>query len=191
MQTRQPCRPLPRLWLMTDERQGDALWSALARLPRGAGLIFRHHATPPSERRALYERVRRMAHARRLTLILAGNPRQAIGWRTVGIHGRSPHRHAPRPLIRTAPAHNRSELTAAERAGADLVLLSPVFPTRSHPGAPTLGRVRFLALAHCAKAKVIALGGMTPERARTLRNIHGWAAIDAWSGNQAGKCVRT
>jgi thiamine-phosphate pyrophosphorylase len=73
MPTRQP-RPLPRLWLMTDERQGDALWSALARLPKGAGVIFRHHATAPPERRALYEQVRRLARRRGLILILAGQP---------------------------------------------------------------------------------------------------------------------
>jgi thiamine-phosphate pyrophosphorylase len=38
---------------MTDERLGDALWTALRRLPRGAGIVFRHYATPPAERRAL------------------------------------------------------------------------------------------------------------------------------------------
>ena len=31
-------QPLPRVWLMTDERQGDGLWGALERLPRGAGM---------------------------------------------------------------------------------------------------------------------------------------------------------
>src|SRR5439155_26981070 len=36
--------PLPRLWLMTDERQGDGLWAALERMPRGAGVVFRHYS---------------------------------------------------------------------------------------------------------------------------------------------------
>ena len=39
MQTRQ-ARSLPRLFLMTDERMGDGLWDALARLPKGAGVVF-------------------------------------------------------------------------------------------------------------------------------------------------------
>ena len=38
MQCRQT---LPRLWLMTDERVGDALIPAVERLPRGAGTVFR------------------------------------------------------------------------------------------------------------------------------------------------------
>ena len=176
MPTRQP-RALPKIWLMTDERQGDALFDALARLPKGAGVIFRHHATPRAERRALFERVRRIARRKRLMLILAGTPRDAIGWRADGNHGRSPHRSQ----IRTAPTHNRREMIAAERTGADLILLSPVFATRSHPESRTLGRVRFNALAHGAKRPIVALGGMTAARARSLNGNYGWAAIDAWS----------
>ena len=176
MPTRQP-RALPKIWLMTDERQGDALFEALARLPKGAGVIFRHHATLPAERRALFERVRRIARRKRLLLILAGTPQDAVGWRADGNHGRSPHR----ARIRTAPAHNVCELIAAERAGVDLILLSPVFATGSHPGGRALGRVRFSALAHGTKRPIVALGGMTAERARTLKGNYGWAAIDAWS----------
>ena len=164
MPTRQP-RALPKIWLMTDERQGDALFDALARLPKGTGVIFRHHATPRAQRRALFKQVRRIAKRKRLLLILAGTPRDAIGWRADGNHGRSPHRSR----IRTAPAHNARELIAAERAGADLILLSPVSTTRSHPGGRALGRVRFLELARRATTRVIALGGMNAARARSLR----------------------
>ena len=175
--------PLPRLWLMTDERMGDALWPALKRLPKGSGVIFRHHANSAAERRALYEAVRRIARKRSLILILAGSPRQAIGWRADGSHGRSAHRRAPGPLLRTAPAHNARELHAARHA--DLILLSPAFPTRSHPGAPALGRARFGLLAARAKKPVIALGGMDERRARSLPGIYGWAAIDAWTRRSA------
>lgn len=165
---------------MTDERQGDALWTALGRLPRGAGVIFRHYATPPAKRRALFERVAGIARRRRLVLLLAGSPQLAMAWRADGAHGRSPHRRTTRPLLRTAPAHDMPELIAAERAGADLILLSPVFATRSHPGAPVLGPVRFGLLARQARTPIVALGGMTAKRARALPDAYGWAAIDAW-----------
>jgi thiamine-phosphate pyrophosphorylase len=122
---------------MTDERMGEGLWPALQRLPKGAGVIFRHYVTPPAERRALYDRVRSVAKRRRLMLLLAGSPRVAVGWRADGAHGRSPHRRTSRRLIRTAPAHSARELHAARHA--DLALVSPVFPTRSHPGSKALG----------------------------------------------------
>jgi thiamine-phosphate pyrophosphorylase len=70
----------------------------------------------------------------------------------------------------------------AERAGADFVFLSPVFPTRSHPGAAALGPIRFGLLARGTHVPVIALGGMDPRRAQRLEkfNVYGWAGIDAW-----------
>jgi thiamine-phosphate pyrophosphorylase len=173
-------QPLPRLWLMTDERIGDALWGSLERLPRGAGIVFRHHATPPTARRALFDAVRRVARRRGLVLVLAGSPRLAVAWRADGAHGRSPWCRVGRPLIRTAPAHRRRELAR----DVDLVFLSPVFATRSHPGTPVLNPVRFGLMAHATGTSVIALGGMNAHRARRLRALgaDGYAAIDAWTG---------
>jgi thiamine-phosphate pyrophosphorylase len=59
-------------------------------------------------------------------------------------------------------------------------MLSPVFPTRSHPGGETLGIARFYELAALSEIPVIALGGMTAERARAL-DWPRWAAIDGLS----------
>ncbi len=164
---------LPRLWLMTDERLGDALLPAVRGMPRGAGIIFRHYATPAKERRKLFEAVRAIARRRGLILVLAGTPRQARAWKADGAHGRHPG-------ALTSPAHDAMELRRAEAAGARLVLLSPVFATRSHPGAAALGRVRFGLLARQARVPVIALGGMTSRKfgAITRLGASGWAAID-------------
>jgi thiamine-phosphate pyrophosphorylase len=178
---------------MTDERQGEVLWAALAALPRGAGVVFRHHRTPPDERRRLYEKVRAVARRRRLVLVLAGPARVAAAWRADGAHGRA-IRRSIRPLLFTAPAHDRSELVAAREAGADLVFLSPLFATRSHPGGRTLGLVRFGMIAQAEpRTCVIALGGMDATRARRLRELgsYGWAAIDALTPNQKRKAVPT
>lgn len=184
MRARQFSRPvLPRLWLMTDERMGDALWRALAALPRGAGVVFRHHATPPVEQRALFDRVRAVTRARGLVLVLAGPPKLAIAWRADGAHGPSPHRRAPRPLLRTASAHDAREAAVRGRV-ADLLFVSPVFPTRSHPGARVLGPLGFARIARGAGTPMVALGGMTGAQFARLRRLgaYGWAAIDALSG---------
>ena len=177
-------QPLPRLWLMTDERQGEALWTALERLPRGSGVIFRHYSLPAAERRALFTRVRRSCARKRLMVVLAGDPGTARAWRARGWHGRGPHRT---DLLRTVPAHDLREIRTAERAGAALVLLSPVFSTRSHPGAGSLGPVRFGLIARRSRLPVIALGGMDARRARHVPGAYGWAAIDAWSDGSAQK----
>jgi len=163
----------PRLWLITDERQGDTLWTALERLPRGSGIVFRHYTLSATRRRALFAKVRAIARRRDLLLVVAGGPLAGGD----GVHNR---RGAG---IRTASAHNLRELRAAERAGADLVFLSPVYATRSHPGGKSLGRRRFALIAHQARVPVIALGGMNAERFRTLGGAYGWAGIDAWASS--------
>lgn len=169
----EPRQPLPRLWLMTDERMGDALPAAADRLPAGAGIVFRHYRTEPSARRALFGTLR----SRRpdALLLLAGPHEEARAWGADGSHGRGPGAG-----LRTAPVHDLAELRAAEAAGAAAAFVSPVFATRSHPGAAALGVDGFAALASQAHVPAIALGGMDEERFRLLRGAHGWAAIDAW-----------
>jgi thiamine-phosphate pyrophosphorylase len=168
-----PGQPLPRLWLMTDERLGDGLLPAVGRLPAGAGIVFRHHSLAERERRALFERVRQAAPG---PVILAGAAELSLAWGADGSHGR--HQGAT-----TAPAHNLEEIRAAETAGASLLFLSRVFPTRSHPDARVLGPDGFAALAAETSLPVIALGGMNAARAKTLSGAYGWAGIDAWASD--------
>jgi len=74
--------------------------------------------------------------------------------------------------------HNETELEFAGRFGADFALLSPVFPTRSHPGEPALGIEQFKSLAECSPVPVVALGGVTPENRVELAG-YGVAVIGA------------
>ena len=122
-----------------------------------------------------------MAKACAHTVILADSALTAREWGADGIYG------APRALwptrsglLHLATAHDLAEIGLANRLGADAVLLSPVFATRSHPGGATLGPVRFRLLARRSLAPVIALGGMDGPRAHAL-DWPRWAAIDALS----------
>jgi thiamine-phosphate pyrophosphorylase len=169
-------QPLPRLWLMTDERLGEALLPALGRLPTGAGIVLRHYSLVEDERRALFDRIAAVAGRRRLMLLLAGPAEQAAAWGADGSHGRGPG-----DGLRSAPVHGVAEIRAAERDGAALLFLSPVFATRSHPEATPLGPARFNFLARRTELPVIALGGMDDIRVRRLREAYGWAGIDAFA----------
>ena len=180
--------PLPRLWLMTDERQGDSLWPALEGLPLFSGIVFRHYGLPSEVRRALFGRVRAVARRRGLLLLLGGTQSEALAWGADGSHGRG--QRASPGRLRSAPAHDLAEIRAAERAGADLIFLSPVHATRSHPGAEPLGPRAFSALARATRLPVIALGGMDAQKAGRLDCAYGWAGIDAWT-DQKRKAVPT
>ncbi len=163
----------PVTWLMTDERLGDGLWAALRALPPGSGVVFRHHATPAAERRLIHRRVWRIAKARRLVLLVAGGV----------LPGNGVHKRGRGLGWRSWPAHDRAEAVRGRNAGADLLFISPVYPTRSHPGAPSLGPARAVRIGRGLGLPVIALGGMDAKRFRRLRGrFQGWAAIDAWAG---------
>lgn len=167
-------QPLPRLWLMTDERIGDLL-AAINRLPPDAGIVFRHYSLGEAPRRALFDRVR-TAHPG--LLLLAGDAVQARSWGADGSHGRGPGAG-----LRSAPVHSYAEIKAAERDRACLLFLSPVFATRSHPEARPIGIARFAWLARRTTLPVVALGGMNAARGKQLASFgaYGWAGIDAWA----------
>ncbi|RYD67943.1 MAG: thiamine phosphate synthase [Sphingomonadales bacterium] len=175
--------PLPRTWLMTDERMGDSLWDALERLPKGSGVVFRHYSVLGKERRRLFAKVTRVARRRRLILIRAGADAGP------GEHGA----HNQRRGTTTAAAHSRREAMSAIRSGARLLFASPVFPTRSHPEAHALGRVRLGLMIRGLSVPIIALGGMDARKVIALRQlgIHGWAAIDAWAREVPRHTIRS
>lgn len=170
-------KPLPRFWLMTDERIGDSLRDAVNRLPRGGGIVFRHYATPLAKRRELFARLAAIADERDLILVRAGA--EPLAEHESGVHGAGPMRAGG---LRTWPAHDRTEALAGIRAGADLLFVSPVFATRSHPGAAPLGIDGATAIVRDLHVPAITLGGMTEARfaAMAESGFHGWAAIDAW-----------
>lgn len=174
-------KTLPALWLISDARNDAGLERALARLPRGSGLIYRHYHLDGPARLARFRALRRIARRRGHMVVLADSALTAREWGADGIYG-SPRALYPRRrgLLHLATAHGMAELGLAARLGADAALLSPVFPTRSHPGGALLGPVRFRLLARQSRLPVIALGGMTPQRARAL-GWPRWAAIDGLS----------
>ena len=82
-----------------------------------------------------------------------------------------------------ASCHDAEELARAAALGADFAVLSPVLPTASHPGAPTLGWPVFEALAQGCPIPVFALGGLTEADLDLARrhNAHGVALkSQAW-----------
>lgn len=161
-------QPLPAIWLISDARNDAVLERALSRLPRGSGLIVRHYHLREGKRRSRFDQLRRIARARGHAVALAGSPDLARRWGADLAYG---------PRGDLVPVHSLRELRRAGRAQA--VLLSPVFPTRSHPGGKVLGPLRWRTIAAHAQVPVIALGGMDARRARRLK-ARAWAGIDAF-----------
>jgi thiamine-phosphate pyrophosphorylase len=168
------------LVLMTDDvRLADPLAAARA-LPRGSLVILR--ARDASHRALLAAHMHSLAWARGLIFLIADDPGLA---RRIGAHGlHLPERRAheaahwralnPGWLISTSAHSLRVALQAQD---ADMVLLSPVFPTKSHREARPLSPARARAMARQLKVPVFALGGVTAQNAVLLSGFSGLAAI--------------
>ena len=161
-------KPLPAIWLFSDARNDAVLERVLWALPRCSGFVFRHYHLNEHERRAQFVRLARLARARGHVVALAGSKAQARRWGADLAYG------ARGDLV---PVHSLRDIARAGRAQA--VVLSPVYPTRSHPDAAGLGPLKFRLLAARARPPVIALGGMTAATARLLKWPH-WGGIDSF-----------
>jgi thiamine-phosphate pyrophosphorylase len=149
---------LPRQWLIADELLGDQLWPVVSRLPRGSGILLLFHNLPRRERARLAQRLRRTAAARGLIVLDEASGGEA------------------------ARVHDLRELSQALLRGTNVILLSPMFPTRSHPDWPPLPRMRAAALARLCRGRLFALGGMDAQRFRRVERLGfvGWAGIDGF-----------
>ncbi|WP_328805667.1 thiamine phosphate synthase [Sabulicella rubraurantiaca] len=178
---------MPRIWLLTDPVRLPDPTEAIHRLPRGAAVLLRGIDPEAAAR------VARLCRACRLRVLVQGDGRLALALRA-GLH--LPDRRAPRhilPFLLNRPGHllsvavhGRTGVARARRLRADSALLSPAFPTQSHPGAPALGPLRWRVLARALPCPAIALGGMDARRFSRLRpQAAGWAAIGAWGPDRA------
>jgi thiamine-phosphate diphosphorylase len=88
--------------------------------------------------------------------------------------------------------HDLDEAAAARAAGADYLLVGPVYPTVTHRDAEPLGVARLQPIVSLG-LPVIAIGGVTPERAGELRRAgaFGVAAIRAlWDAADPADAAR-
>lgn len=132
-------------------------------------------------------RLAKIARARGLTLLVGADAGLAERCGADGVH--LPERGlAEAPALRraradwriTGAAHGPEGLRAAEAAGLDAVLLSPVFATRSASGHAPLGLERFTELVAATSLPVYALGGIDARTAARLAGsgAAGIAAVD-------------
>lgn len=186
-----PAGRIPRLFLVTDDQRRPDPLPAIARLPPGSGVIFRHYDSP--KRHSLAHQVAQLCRQRRLCLLVANDWRLAARIGADGVYwaeglARS-GRTAPcrlwlkrRQTILAMAAHSAMAVAWAKTMRADFCVLSQVFASDSHPGRAGIGPMRFALWARQDIA-VIALGGLNRQSWRRLPPgcAHGWAAISGLS----------
>lgn len=178
---------LPPLLFVTDPDRTPDPAAVAARLPQGCGVVYR--AFGAADALAVGRSLAAVARERGLVLLVGADPELADAVGADGLHlperdlARAPALRRARPDWRcTGAVHGRDALAAAEAAGVDAVLVSPVFPTRSAAARPPIGAEAFERWARETSVPLYALGGVTAETAVRVPSARGLAALDALAG---------
>jgi thiamine-phosphate pyrophosphorylase len=180
---------LPPAILMTDFARLADPGPMLSVLPAGALVLYRNYESRARVREA--GALKSLCRRHGLLLIVAEDPWLAheagadglhLGERTARQSGRARAAKLRPGGLLTVAAHSPAGLMRAAMLGADAALLSPVFETRSHPGATPLGVLKFVAWGRRAPLPVYALGGIDSRNARRLTHsgAAGIAGIGGW-----------
>lgn len=157
------------------------------RLEQGLGLVqLREKSMPAPAFTALAERVADLCREAGAILMLNGDidlaERLGAGVQLTSAQLAGLTRRPELEWV-AASCHDAGELARAAALELDFVVLSPVLPTGSHPGAATLGWDRFRELLRDCPLPVFALGGLGMADLDTARGhgAHGVALkSQAW-----------
>jgi thiamine-phosphate pyrophosphorylase len=181
-------KPLPNLLFFTDPQRTPDPERVAERLPAGAAVVFRAFgASDAAERGA---RLREITRRRGLRLLVGADETLALQVGADGVH--LPERLVPTlsdlraahpGWLITLAAHDMEAALAGAEAGADALVVSPVFPSRSPSAGAPLGVEGLKRIVEAVETPVYALGGVRADTATLLLDtgIVGIAAVEALS----------
>ena len=180
-----PKQSLPALLFFTDPARTPRPWETAARLPAGAGVVFRHFGAKDALETGL--RLRSATRDAGAKLLVGLDADLAERVEADGVHlperalsaayalsGRRPG------WLLTGTAHSLEAVKSAR--DLDALVLSPVFPAGGASArTPPLGVEGFRALAAVAPCPAYALGGINAANADALigSGACGIAGVDA------------
>jgi thiamine-phosphate pyrophosphorylase len=175
------------LLFFTDPARTPDPEAIARRLPPGAAVVFRPFGAADAGARGA--RLLAIARERKLKLLIGADAGLAARLGADGVHlpERLAHRarrlKAARPdWLVTAAAHSPRAARRALLDGADAVVVSAVFPSRSASAGPPMGPIRLAILVRRLGGPVYALGGVDNRTARRLKDagLAGLAAVDGF-----------
>lgn len=182
---------LPHLYAISNATElGTEVFLQRLQLALNNGLRLLQIREKGWERPALRElslRAIELAHGSGARVLINGDIElaQEVGADGVQLTGAQLAACEARPDVElcAASCHSAEELQHAASLGLDFALLSPVLPTKSHPGAANLGWDNFATMASSCSIPVYALGGlqMRDMEMAWQKGAHGIALLrQAW-----------
>ena len=187
-------RPLPRLHAVTDAsvlalEDFGVRAAAIAAVGPGVALHARDRTAGGARMADVVSRMLSLARPPEASVFVNGRPDLASALRTQGVQlGTTDLSPRDARLVLGsewsgwigASVHDLAEAERAAQEGADFLMAGPLYETASHPGRPAAG-LWLIAQSGKFGLPVIAIGGITPERAVEARKAgaYGVAVIRA------------
>lgn len=154
-------------------------------LPKNSAIIFREYDLNRVAREKMAREVFDICRKNNQRILIGKDYELAQTLGADGVHF-SDRQEFPAQINRqqnfmiTLACHNFSSVLKSQNLPVDAIFLSPIFPTKSHEGAPVLGLEILKKAMNTSKIPIFALGGVNEENLKILQSLgaQGFGGID-------------
>lgn len=177
------------VFFFTDRKRCADLNLAIKKLPKNSAVIFREYDLDEVSREKLAREIIAICRERNHKILIGKNVELARKLRADGIHFSDNdilpmavfnRQNWPREFIFSFACHNFLSVLKSQHLKADLLFVSPIFTTKSHPNIAPLGLMQLSKIIRVSKIPVFALGGVNEKNIHALKklDLQGFGAIE-------------
>lgn len=195
-------RYLPIAVLFTNRCKIADFAAVISNLPKNSAVIFREYDLPAIQRLGLAQEIMNYTKKFGHLFLVGKDIALALRIRADGVHFSdqdflplklrslsSRLRNFPSGFLFSYACHGHRQVLACQKFAPNLVFLSPIFTSTSHPDQKPLGlhylrkHLQSLGLNRHPKYRIYALGGVNLQNLNQLRKlgISGFGAIDIFT----------
>ena len=171
---------LPKIIMIFDDEVFDKKKFLNLKIPKESAFLLRSYKA--KERKKIAKQLLKFCKVKKLKLLIASDIKLAEEINANGVHFPEymikkrnkinwviiKNIKSKKNWIITTAAHNLQTLKKVENFDIDAVLLSPVFPSKSHPNSKNLGINKFVKIIKKTKLPIYALGGINIKNVKSL-----------------------
>jgi len=181
---------LSPLIFLTERKRFKNIFETLQSIPSQTLVIIRDYDLSPLERLKYSQKIIGVCRKRGIKVLVGKDPLLARSLQADGLHipekllkPLSNWRQKEPGWLFTTSCHSRRGLERIQNTQIDAVLLSPIFPTQSHPNSKTLGSEILKEMSLISTLPIYALGGINESNIKDIRqaNIVGVAGIEMFN----------
>ena len=172
-------KKLPRIIIVFNEKEFNKNFFLKLKIPNGAAILLRSYKI--KGRKKIAKQLLKFCKIKKLKLLISEDIKLARDINADGVHFPTymvkkdiinwsliNKIKIKKNLIITTAIHNSKELENAQLFDFDAGLLSPVFPSKSHPNVKSLGIRKFSKLVDKSDLPIYALGGINAKNIKSL-----------------------